>query len=73
MSIITKLAPTLRSKLCFTEIFAHAFTYEKSLVILRSLCKSGQAFIDANKNQIRSFCYSDDVEKLVMAFGENAV
>jgi hypothetical protein len=46
MSIITKLAPTLRSKLCFTEIFAAAFTYEKALVVLRSLCKSGQAFID---------------------------
>jgi len=48
MSIITKLAPTLRSKLCFTEIFAAAFTYEKALLVLRSLCKSGQAFINDN-------------------------
>lgn len=41
-------------------------------MILRSLCKSGQVFIDGNQDQMRSFCFNEEVEKFALVFGENS-
>jgi hypothetical protein len=57
-SSFLRLAPTLRSKLAFTEIMSFAFTYEEVCSKLIQLCKAGKEFITKNPEQLRSFCLS---------------